>query len=296
MTARRKKRPVPIVTIEGAKARVVLPEGPSGDMKVKELVSRLQPGVPDSCGVVLPDGVKCLLPASFGFVLVHQTPPSVFSFRWIAPDSESPYGPEASYRTIKIALPYLIVLAVFERTRGQIPQLGSRNECFFSNAPLDAAGLETQLCFPALLNCSKFPDEEEHPLSWICTQSLQPRRMPTRPTLEQSVRDGLAALLRHLLESGFNLSSEKHEQNSWFSESVEAGIDPRIASVEDWEKATAEDPLFVLDVPWLSTGRSLSAIAERITNRGRSAPASSEDLARIILNTPTSDKPKGRAS
>ena len=290
MAARRKKRTTAptVVTIEGEEARAVMREGPSGSMKVEELVARLHPGVPDSSGTVLPDGVKCMLPAHFGFVLVHQTPPSVFAFRWIARDSGEAYGPGAKYRKIRIALPYLIVLAVFERTRGRLMRLSSRNECFFSNAPLDAEGLDTKLCFPALLNCSKFPDDPAHPLSWICTQNLNPSEFASRPTLERSMRDGLQALLRHLLESGFNFSSEHHELNSWFSESVEAGIDPRIATVEDWEKATADDPLFVLDVPWLPSGRSLGAIAERITSRGRgrAAVTSSDDLGRIILNAP----------
>jgi hypothetical protein len=288
MTARRKKASPDhaVVTIEGEEARAVLPEGPTGTMKVEELVARLQPGMPDSCGAMLPDGVKCLLPASFGFVLVHQTPPSVFSFRWIARGSKSAYGPGTEYRTIKIALPYLIVLAVFERARGQIPRLSSKNECFFSTAPLDAQGLDTQLCFPALLNCSKFPDDGKHPLSWICTQHLESGEFASPPSVDRSVRDGLRALLRHLLESGFNRSSEDHELSSWFSESVEAGIDPRIASVEDWEKATAEDPLFVLDVPWLPTGLSLGAIAGRITSRAaRTAVTSSDDVARVMLNT-----------
>jgi hypothetical protein len=162
-----------------------------------------------------------------------------------------------------------------------------RNECFFLNQPLDTNGLETELHFPALLNCSRLPDGSEHPLSWICTQHLRPRDYVVKSNLESSIRVGLSALLRHLLESGFNRSSENHELSSWYSESVAAGIDPRIASVEDWEKATAEDPLFVLEVPWLPTGKSLREVTKRIVGAGRTvqgSPANASDLARLIHN------------
>jgi hypothetical protein len=262
-------------------------------MKLEDLLERIRPGVPDSRGAILPDGVKCVLPTGDGCILVHQTPPRVYNFRWIAGDSKAEYGPGTHYQQVRLALPYLIVLAVFERARGDLPRLGNRNECFFLNVPLDLKGLETELCYPALLNCSRFPDQPDYPLSWICTQHLSAREHGRAKTLEHSLRAGLQALLRHLLESGFNRSSEHHELNSWFSESVAAGIDVRIASVESWERATAQDPLFVLEVPWLRTGVSLGGAAERIVNaRERGVPrvTSADDVARLILNA----KPRRR--
>jgi hypothetical protein len=89
------------------------------------------------------------------------------------------------------------------------------------------------------------------------------------------------------LETGFNLSSEHHELNSWFTETVAAGIDPRIASVESWQKASAEDPLFALEVPWLPSGHTLRSATARITAMGRTRrrASSADDLARIILHS-----------
>jgi hypothetical protein len=285
----------PTVTIEGEEVRAVLPEGAAATMKLEDLLERIRPGVPDSRGTILPDGVKCVLPTGDGCIIAHQTPPRVYNFRWIAADSKAEYGPGTRYRQVRLALPYLIVLAVFERARGDLPRLSQRNECFFLNEPLDLRGLETELCYPALLNCSRFPDRPEYPLSWICTQYLSAREHGRQETLEQSLRVGLQTLLHHLLESGFNRSSEHHELNSWFSESVAAGIDPRIASVDRWEQATALDPLFVLEVPWLRTGLSLGKVAERIVHaRGRAGPrfTCADDVARVILNA----KPKRRRS
>jgi hypothetical protein len=277
----------PTVTIEGDEVRAALPEGVAASMKLETLLERIQAAVPDSQGAILPDGVKCVLPKGNGCILVHQTPPRVYHFRWIAANSKREYGPGTSYRQVRLALPYLIVLAVFEGSRGGGIQLGHRNECYFTNQPLDAKGLDTELSYPALLNCSRFPDDPGHPLSWICTQYLHQKEFALAKTLEQSLQIGLRALLHHLLETGFNRSSEHHELNSWFAESVAARIDPRIASVEAWERATAENPLFPLEVQWLPTGLSLRQIAERIAgprDRNRARVTCADDVARLILN------------
>lgn len=285
-TPARKPDGASTVLIEGDVARTTLPEGESVSITVSDLVARLGTGAGSgNRDVILPDGVKCLLPIPGGCIAVHQRPPSIFNFRWIAPGSEAAYGPEAKYRQVRLALPYTIVLGVFGGLRGSVPQLGNRNECFFLNQPLDVNGIDTELCYPALLNCSRFPDEPQHPLSWICTQNLEVSTRRSR-SFEQSLRSGLRALLHHLLETGFNLSSEHHELNSWFSETVSAGVDPRIASVETWEQATEADPLFVLEVPWLPTGKTLRQVADRIVQaQGRAnVITSAADLARLIVN------------
>jgi hypothetical protein len=287
--AKPKAPPAPIVTIEGDEARAELPEGARASLPVRDLVGHLRGGLPDSGGVVLPDGVKLLHATRRGCIVVHQTPPRVYQLRWIAQESDSDYGPGTSYRSVRVALPYLVVFAVFERTRAGVPRLTQRNECFFSNRPLDPQGLETPLCYPALLNCSRFPEAPEHPLSWICTQHLSRGEHARKRTLDASLRSGLAALLRHLLESGFNRSSEHHELSSWFTETVKAGVDARIASVEAWEEATRADPLFVLEVPWLPTGHTLGSLTERIAAMAGGAPGAgtAEDLTRIIFNHQT---------
>ena len=106
-----------------------------------------------------------------------------------------------------------------------------------------------------------------------------------------ALRDGLTDLLHHLFETGFNRSSEMHEGASGFSASLDAGIDPRITRVEDWEKATHENPLFVLDVPGLSTGKTLGELVSRIgegslgRRRGRAHTFdTAADVARMIFN------------
>lgn len=275
------------ITIEGDQVQAVSPEGERRSMKLLELLERVAPPRIDTCGTVLPDGVKCVIPIPKGAIFVHQTAPRVHSFEWIAKDSPKPYGKGTRYRQVSIALPYLIVMAVFDEGRGGVPRLAGSSECFFSNQPLDVDGVDTQLLFPALLNCSRFHDGDlSKPLSWICVQHLPEAAHVGEKTAGRAIRKGLGALLQHLLEAKFNLSSEHHEISSWYSESVKAEIDPRIASVEAWERASTADRLFALEVPWLPTGKTLQEVAQRIANaRGAGRPRfqTARDLLRAIF-------------
>jgi hypothetical protein len=275
------------ITIEGDRVRAVSPEGVERSIEIEALVERLTPARFDTRDAVLPDGVKGVLPIPRGTLVVHQTPPRVHAFRWIAADSSAPFGENARYREVRLALPYLIVLAVFDEALREIPKLSGCSECFFADRPLDVDGLRTKLCYPSLLNCSRFPVEDaSKPLSWICVQHLSPASHAGARTAGAALRRGLTALLRHLLESGFNLSSEHHEVSSWFTETVRARVDPRVGSVEAWERASAEDPLFALEVPWLPTGRTLGEIVERIAAGRARRPArvrTARDLVRVVF-------------
>jgi hypothetical protein len=146
------------------------------------------------------------------------------------------------------------------------------------------AGPDDELLFPALLNCSKFEPEEGHPLAWICTQHID-RSFDAEKNVNKRMRLGFRSLLSCLFDTGFNYSSEHHESSSWFTESQ--GVDPRVSSVEAWQEATAADPLFAVEVPWLPTGRTLGQVVERIfKNAGARWPAMNDAraLARFVMN------------
>jgi hypothetical protein len=279
--------PVERVYIEGDVARAVSPEGKEAGIKLEQMLDRARPHRIDSGPMILSDGVKLVKQTQCGLVLVHQTPPRIWNFKWIANDSPSRWGAGTKYRAARLALPYLVVLAVFEQGPGGVLQLTGRNECFFTNEPLSRAGVESKLCFPALLNCSRFPNDPSNSLAWICTQHLSRKELAGRADSATSVPAGLTALLHHLLETGFNFSSEDHELNSWYSETVAAGVDARIESVEAWEAASAEDPLFALEVPWLDTGMTLDQIVGRVIDMHadmRPKVTSANDIARIVFN------------
>ena len=258
------KKPIEEVIIRDKKVVTVSPEGQKASMGLAKLIQTiLRAGGQsmDTGGVVLPDGVKLLASRGSVTVWVYERPPQVYSLKWIASNSPAPFGRKARYRTVKIALPYLVIMAVFVPGRGNSLQLSGYNECFFRRAPLKNPAAD-MLSYPALLNCSKFEPPDGRPLSWICTQKLDYTSISSEPDDNTRMRTALRALLHALLETGYNLSSEHHEASSWFTESV--SIDPRIATIERWERETNKDPLFVLDVPWLTTDLSLEQVIDRI--------------------------------
>lgn len=274
------------ICIEEDQVTATSPEGETATVPLGRLLELMNPVRMDTGCAVLPDGVKAILTSGPVSIWVHETPPRVFNLKWIAADSPAHYGPETEYRSVRIALPYLLVLAVFHTKPGDQPVLTKANECFFRTEPLRS--LQDPLLYPALLNCSKFEPPEGKPLSWICTQHLLRSSLRPEPDLDQNqrIRRSLQGLLHCLLETGFNYSSEHHEAASWFSEST--GQDERIATIERWEQETAKDPNFVLDLPWLEVDLSLEAVAQRIfrnLNVRCTGPSSAGDLARLIFNS-----------
>jgi hypothetical protein len=278
------------VTLKDGLAQAVSPEGQTASMKIADLLKTLADRQIDAGDFLLPDNVKAMLVRGKHMIWVHQTPPRVYQFNWIAGDSPSPFGRGTRYRPVTIALPYLVVLAVFAPAElGQV-QLTHLNECFFRNSPLSS--LDDELYFPALLNCSKYHPPEGRPLSWICTQHLDRSKFLAEPNANRRLRAGLRALLHCLLETAFNLSSEHHEQSSWFTQSLK--VDARIGTIEKWQAASAKDPLFVLEVPWLKTGLSVRQVAERIFKNQKAAapsPATASDVARVLFNQNPSGPP-----
>ncbi|MHC1768644.1 MAG: hypothetical protein AB9869_30920 [Verrucomicrobiia bacterium] len=271
------------LAIQGTEVTATSPEGKTATMPLDAFLAKVAARRMDTGGVVLPDGVKAIITEGAITVCVCEYQPSVQRLMWIAQDSPVPFGPGTKYRDVSLALPYLVVLAVFSAdAHGQLV-LTTANECFFRVAPLKS--LEDPLLYPGLLNCSRFEPQEGHPLSWICTQHLKPNLAMRDPDLNKRLAACFRALHHCLFETGFNLSSEHHEASSWFTESRK--VDPRVRTVEAWEAATTNDQVFVLDVPWLPTGHSVRAVAERIFKnlhtRTRS-PRTAAALARIVFN------------
>ncbi|NNE91480.1 MAG: hypothetical protein HKN23_07520 [Verrucomicrobiales bacterium] len=269
------------LTIKDSTVKATTPEGQTASMSVADLVEKVSGRRPEFRGAILPDGIKAVLHRGPIEIWIHQTPPQKFLFRWISAQSEVKYGKGAEYRDVSLALPYLITFAVFVPGMNGTLTLSQNNECFFSNQPLN---WEDELCYPALLNCSKFRNPDGSPLSWICSQYL-PRKFEAEPDTGKKMRMAFAELLHCLLDTGFNYSSEHHEGSSWFSEST--NIDPRIATVEAWEKASDTDPEFYREIPWLSTGLNAGQIADRIFDLHHArAPRfdSARALARLVFN------------
>ncbi|MHC4430058.1 MAG: hypothetical protein ACYS0D_15875 [Planctomycetota bacterium] len=291
------------VTISGRAVTAASPEGVRARMGVDAFVEALTPQRLDTCGIVMPDGVRLAYPLGRMTVLVWEISPQVHHVRWITDDSPSPFsgrvpGRPVKYRSRRLALPYLVVFAVFASDgRGRLT-LSSRNEAYFRNEPITSP--DDELCFPALLNISKFPDgiAATRPLAWICTQHTGLEELAVEPDTNRRIRRGLLALKRTVLEAGFNYSSEHHELTSYWSLSKERI--PEVADLDRWEKLSRKDPLFSLEVDWLPATwngerMTVTGIVDRIAEvqESRKPPMSTaSDLARIVFN----HKPSGKGA
>lgn len=193
-------------------------------------------------------------------IVVLERAPQVRSLLWEAnpPGTSAPYQPPR-YRTVQLALPYLIVVAVFLCDHDLGFALARGSQCYFRVALLQS--LDDALLYPALLNCLLRRTAPGGPPVEICIPNLRDSTAMIGNDLSGAMRVGLASVLRGLLDTGFNYHAEVSGMQSGYSASRHG--DPRIATVEAWEAATRQDPLFVLDVPWLPTGRSLREVIKQ---------------------------------
>jgi hypothetical protein len=260
---------------------VVSPEGKSRSMRIEEFFEKVRAPAIDLNRVIPPKGVLQRVEGN-AVIWIYQRDPQPYRFKWIASGSTKPFGPGTKYREVTIALPYLVVFAVFSIVPPGRLTLTSTNEAFFRNAPIRSP--DDELSFPALLNCSMFNPPQGRPLSWICTQHLE-RSFDREEDLNLRMNSGFKALLSVLLEAGFNYSSEHHEGMSGFSASQK--LDERISTVEKWQEASKQSPLFALEVPWLPTGFTVAGVTERIfkhLNATRPPLKTAADVARIVFN------------
>ena len=226
------------LTIQNNKVTLTTEEGQKFERPESDLAEMFrQEYVPPLSGETLPDGIKLLRWQRPFLLIVHQLAPHVRRFRWIADDSPQDFGPGTTYRDVRLSIPYAITFALFFQ-RGKGLYLMDSNELYFKNEPL--RGESDSLCCPALLNISQIRTPKRT-RSWICTQYL--RRSVEMPWTVQ-----LEALLDHTFNGAFNRSSERHEGESGYGASK--GVHESLHPVERWEKATTDNEMFALTVPW----------------------------------------------
>jgi hypothetical protein len=238
------------LTIEKGKVVITTEEGERLERPEGQLLEMLRGEfVPPLREAALPDGVKFYDWRPPYLVLVHQQPPHVRQFRWIADDSPVAFGPGTKYRKVRLSIPYAITFAVYAQKGDGLFLIGN-NELYFRNEPLRGRG--DRLGYPALLNVSRIPAPKRE-RAWICTQYLL-----WPPDADWTVQ--LQALLEHTWNGGFNHSSEAHEGASWYGASQ--GVHPDLHPVDRWEKASAVNDAFALSVPWQPVSLTVAEIVD----------------------------------
>jgi hypothetical protein len=217
-------------------------------------------------GSPLPDGVRYLRHRGHATVVVLELSPQVRQVRWIAARSSQPFGAGARYEGITLAFPYIVIVVLFSNgCLSGYQQLFYRTEAIASER--DA------LYLPNLLNVADGYGQK----CWLCLANMEDvSRLPWNRKVQRVVE--------HVWEAGFNRSSEHHEGNSYWQQMSEANLDPRISSLESWEKATKADPFFMLDIKWRPAGLTVKQAVDAMLSVGY-APASintSADLVTLI--------------
>ena len=294
------------VLISGESATARTPEGASATVPLAALRGGLGSNPDPLADFVFPDGVKHAWWDPSLLVILQEIQPAVRPVRWIDKRrSPVPFGAGTLYQEFSLAFPYIIMLAVFAHhprtasATGLGFRLAQRTELFVRNAPISS--LDDELYFGPFLNVTRHtpdapPDGIEAKgkcLSWFCTQTLNLKHFDAERDSNRRIRKSMAALVEHFF-SGFNLSSDSGtwpgELRSWHSEYVIRKVDPRIATPERWQKATEQDPSFIINdvgfIP-LPSGFTIRRVVQRLFEQFAakgSAVKTSADLARMIFN------------
>jgi hypothetical protein len=211
---------------------------------------------------LLPQGTRLAMIRGLTTMLAVEQAPQVRRLLW----DLRPIGEDDPYRERVLAFPYVIYVILFYH--GSFEEM----RVFYRNGPLESA--QDLLCFPNLLNVQASPG----------TLSNCRACMRGTPRLgDQSLALQTSELINYFWTTGFNIDVE---QNSFWRAQK---IDPRIVTVDAWEQASQHDPLFVLEIPWESTGFTLQQIMEslmslRISRARRLEQAS--DVADLIYRLP----------
>lgn len=277
-----------MITITKGQVEATSEEGSKATMPVENFVNALCPQMPD---FVLPDKVKFIKasPDRKFYIAVWEIDPAVHSIRWISATSSKRYGLGTEYDKRELALPYIILTMPFVINNGCVHPQSGHFECFYRNEPLIA--MDQELFYPALLNCSKWPDNRKNnaPLSWLCTQYLNPSAIYAEKGISRQLWRMTKLTRWCLLESGFNYSSEHHEGNSHYSDYVEwSNADERLKDVAKWQKESKKNPLFVLDIQWKTTKHNMSELLDRTFKLMGAANGHTLDqayLERMVFNS-----------
>jgi len=228
--------------------------------------------LPPLNGTALVDGTKFVEWRDPFLLMVHQLPWQVRSLQWIANDSPAEFGPETTYRRVRLSLPYAITFAVFFCRNDQL-HLTDANEFYFRNGPLTSK--DDRLGYPGLLNISRIPGPTREK-AWICTQYL--KRAPGMSWTQQ-----LTMLLDHTWNGGFNKSSEHHEGDSWYK--LSADVHPELHPVEAWEAATTKNEAYGVSVDWKEAPLSVGELIDSILEEQRSGPYAQQGRRRSVTKS-----------
>ena len=213
----------------------------------------------------IPEGVRFIRRRGDVVVLVMESHPAVRTVRWLADNSPVPFGKGSVYRTASLAFPFIIAIMTFRGGRQT-----SFQQCFYRTEPLEK--LTDPLFLPNLYNVA----EAYRMKCWLCLANLKTDLKPL------SWSEKVKLIQSHLWGAAWNQSSEMHEGNSYWG--TMRDLDPRLKSLDAWERATRENPLFPLMVQWRPAGKTAGEIIEEMLVMALPppVPVTVEQLAHVL--------------
>jgi hypothetical protein len=227
------------IRIEAEAVRLLRPAGEGGlaverEVRLADLTAALADGHQADRTPVLPEGSRLFARWRHTTVLVIEEAPRVRRVRWSAKTLKS----EGSYTEHHLAFPFIVYLIGFYQAEFDTMRI------YFRTEPLRSE--EDALYLPNLWNVQA----AESPLA-RCRACLRGRP----EGLDRPVGEQAAGLIEFFWSTGFNQDIE----DNCFDRARTRDV--RIATLEAWEAATQEDPLFALGVAWepihLSLGQAL---------------------------------------
>lgn len=206
---------------------------------------------------LLPPGARWAIVRGPSLVIAVEHPPQVRRVAW----SEKTLDEPGSYRHSTLAFPYAVYVLLFHH--GSFEEM----RLYYRTAPL--ASEEDPLYMPNLWNIAA----SESPLA-KCRVCLRGRP----PFDDLMVAAQAKTAIEFFWSAGFNLDIES---NCFRRATV---LDGRVRTLDDWEIATAADPLFPLSIQWEDTGLSLRRAGEHLLDwRDAERPVeNASDLADLL--------------
>jgi len=230
-------------------------------------LDRLWPAVARAIGYealpeALPEGIRFVERRGDGVVLVIEEKPRVRTVTWLDDASPAQKGPEAVYRSVRLAFPFVIVVLGFERG-----MMTHNQQCFFRTAPLE------RLSDPLLHSCLYNVADKHGIRCQLCLEHVDVTDLPWPRKAD--------AIMRYFWGSAWNQSYELGGVKSYWQRRPG---DTRLASVSRWEQESLIDPFFPLQVVWqpadITVGEAISGILDRVAP-GR-APGNASQLYALL--------------
>jgi len=204
-----------------------------------EHIARRHTGINSECPIPFddaptPNGHRWTMRQSNYTLVVVEQDPTWRHVKWIADESKDPFGPGASYKTVRLAFPFIVLFVLFDHHG----DLAGYHQAYYRTEKIRS--IHDSLFYTNLRNCTAWHGMK----SALCI---------THDRCDYNLRrlswsEKINRFVEIFWTTWFNKSSEAHGEIPYYT--LMKDVDPRISTLSRWEEESAKDPLFPLNVRW----------------------------------------------